>query len=123
MVNVTESKPAPDVFEVVLKKLIAQGADAVAIGDTPYDAEAAAKAAIATVGVFCGGLPERSLKKSWMRRDFSRTSCAVRPLSRFPTGKDILISRRVNSPNHSQSHRLLCWPHPAGDARVDAICQ
>jgi len=33
-----ESKPAPDIFEVVLKKLKLEGADAVAIGDTPYDA-------------------------------------------------------------------------------------
>jgi HAD superfamily hydrolase (TIGR01549 family) len=42
-----ESKPAPDIFEIVLKKLAIEGADAVAIGDTPYDAEAAGKAKIA----------------------------------------------------------------------------
>jgi HAD superfamily hydrolase (TIGR01509 family) len=39
-----ESKPAPDVFEIVLKKLKIDAAHAVAIGDTPYDAEAAGKA-------------------------------------------------------------------------------
>ena len=33
--DAAESKPAPDVFEVVLKKLNIEGADAVAIGDTP----------------------------------------------------------------------------------------
>jgi phosphoglycolate phosphatase-like HAD superfamily hydrolase len=49
-----ESKPAPDIFEVVLKKLKIEGAEAVAIGDTPYDAEAAGKAKIATIGVLCG---------------------------------------------------------------------
>jgi HAD superfamily hydrolase (TIGR01509 family) len=49
--DAVESKPAPDIFEVVLKKLNLQGADAVAIGDTPFNAEAAAKAAIATIGV------------------------------------------------------------------------
>jgi HAD superfamily hydrolase (TIGR01549 family) len=43
-----ESKPAPDIFEIVLKKLRIEGADAVAIGDTPYDAEAAGRAKIAT---------------------------------------------------------------------------
>nr|WP_256375178.1 HAD hydrolase-like protein [Bradyrhizobium sp. th.b2] len=32
-----KSKPAPDIFEVVLKKLKIEGRDAVAIGDTPYD--------------------------------------------------------------------------------------
>ena len=53
--DVEESKPAPDIFEIVLKKLKIEGADAVAIGDTPYDAEAAGKAKIATIGVLCGG--------------------------------------------------------------------
>jgi hypothetical protein len=28
----------PDIFEIVLKKLNVEGADAVGIGDTPYDA-------------------------------------------------------------------------------------
>jgi beta-phosphoglucomutase-like phosphatase (HAD superfamily) len=33
--DVEESKPAPDIFEAVLKKLGMGGGDAVAIGDTP----------------------------------------------------------------------------------------
>jgi len=53
-----ESKPAPDIFEVVLKKLKIEGRDSVAIGDTPYDASAAGKAGIATIGVLCGGSPK-----------------------------------------------------------------
>jgi phosphoglycolate phosphatase-like HAD superfamily hydrolase len=57
-----ESKPAPDIFETVLKKLKIEGADAVAIGDTPYDASAAGKAGIATIGVLCGGFTEASLR-------------------------------------------------------------
>jgi HAD superfamily hydrolase (TIGR01549 family) len=59
-----ESKPAPDIFQVVLKKLKLEGADAVAIGDTPYDASAAGKAGIATVGVLCGGFTEASLREA-----------------------------------------------------------
>jgi phosphoglycolate phosphatase-like HAD superfamily hydrolase len=59
-----ESKPAPDIFEVVLKKLKIEGADAVAIGDTPYDASAARKAGIATIGVLCGGFTEASLREA-----------------------------------------------------------
>src|SRR6185437_2514975 len=53
-----QSKPAPDIFEIVLKKLGVEGGDAVAIGDTPYDAAAARKAKIATIGVLCGGFTE-----------------------------------------------------------------
>jgi beta-phosphoglucomutase-like phosphatase (HAD superfamily) len=59
-----ESKPAPDIFQVVLKKLKIAGADAVAIGDTPYDASAAGKAGIATIGVLCGGFTEASLREA-----------------------------------------------------------
>jgi HAD superfamily hydrolase (TIGR01509 family) len=62
--DVEESKPAPDIFEIVLKKLKIDGADAVAIGDTPYDAEAAGKAGVRTVGVLCGGFTEDELRKA-----------------------------------------------------------
>jgi HAD superfamily hydrolase (TIGR01549 family) len=57
-----ESKPAPDVFEIVLKKLEIGGSNAVAIGDTPYDAIAARRAGISTIGVLCGGFTEDSLR-------------------------------------------------------------
>jgi HAD superfamily hydrolase (TIGR01549 family) len=62
--DVEESKPAPDIFEVVLRKLKIEGGDAVAIGDTPYDAEAAGKARVLTVGVLCGGFTEDELRKA-----------------------------------------------------------
>jgi phosphoglycolate phosphatase-like HAD superfamily hydrolase len=62
--DVEESKPAPDIFELVLKKLRIEGGDAVAIGDTPYDAEAAGKAKIATIGMLCGGFTENSLRQA-----------------------------------------------------------
>jgi HAD superfamily hydrolase (TIGR01509 family) len=62
--DVEESKPAPDIFETVLKKLEIDGSKAVAIGDTPYDAEAAGKAKIATIGVLCGGFTESSLRQA-----------------------------------------------------------
>jgi phosphoglycolate phosphatase-like HAD superfamily hydrolase len=59
-----ESKPAPDIFEVVLKKLGIAGVDAVAIGDTPYDASAAGTAGITAIGVLCGGFTETSLREA-----------------------------------------------------------
>jgi HAD superfamily hydrolase (TIGR01549 family) len=62
--DVEESKPAPDIFEIVLKKLKIESAGAVAIGDTPYDAEAAGKAEVRTVGVLCGGFTEDELRKA-----------------------------------------------------------
>ena len=62
--DVEESKPAPDIFEAVLKKLGMGGSNTVAIGDTPYDAEAAGKAGIATIGVLSGGFTEESLRQA-----------------------------------------------------------
>jgi phosphoglycolate phosphatase-like HAD superfamily hydrolase len=59
-----ESKPAPDVFEIALKKLKVAPPEAVAIGDTPYDALAAAKAGITAIGVLCGGFTEVSLRQA-----------------------------------------------------------
>lgn len=59
-----ESKPAPDIFEIVLSKLEIAGGDAVAVGDTPYDAEAAGKAGVRTVGVLCGGFAESLLRQA-----------------------------------------------------------
>ena len=59
--DVENPKPAPDIFEVVLKKLGIEGADAVAIGDTPYDAEAAVRAGIKCFGVKSGGWSEKKL--------------------------------------------------------------
>ena len=60
--DVEESKPAPDIFEVALKKLAIDASAAVAIGDSPYDAEAASKAKIRTIGVLCGGFTEDRLR-------------------------------------------------------------
>lgn len=60
--DVEESKPEPDLFKVVLQKLTIQGNDAVAVGDTPYDAEAARKANVRAIGVLCGGFTESQLR-------------------------------------------------------------
>ncbi|MCY0389109.1 HAD family hydrolase [Robbsia sp. Bb-Pol-6] len=57
------SKPAPDIFQVALQKLGIAASDAVAIGDTPYDAQAAGKAGMHTIGVLCGGFTEASLRE------------------------------------------------------------
>ncbi len=60
-----KSKPHPDIFEVAVKKLggVPTGT-CLAIGDTPYDAEAAGKAGMKTVGVLCGGFPEADLRRA-----------------------------------------------------------
>jgi phosphoglycolate phosphatase-like HAD superfamily hydrolase len=36
--------------------------DSLVVGDTPYDAEAAGKVGLRTVGVLCGGFAEEDLR-------------------------------------------------------------
>jgi len=56
------SKPHPDIFEAALKKLNGTPSDRIhVVGDTPYDAEAATKAGLPTIGLLCGGFPEADL--------------------------------------------------------------
>ena len=58
-----KSKPHPDIFEAALERLgDVRPAEAVVVGDTPYDAEAAGKAGVKTVGLLSGGFPEEDLR-------------------------------------------------------------
>jgi HAD superfamily hydrolase (TIGR01509 family) len=44
------SKPHADIFEAALKRLKLPATKCMAMGDTPYDAEAAGKAGLRTIG-------------------------------------------------------------------------
>ena len=56
------STPSPNVFEACREKLDVEARDAVAVCDSPHDAEAASRAGIAVVGVLSGGFPRRALE-------------------------------------------------------------
>lgn len=58
-----KSKPHPDIFEAALERLGDMNpSEAVVVGDTPYDAEAAGKAGLQTIGLLSGGFPEEDLR-------------------------------------------------------------
>ncbi len=57
-----ESKPEPDIVHAALNKIGASAADALMIGDTPYDVEAAARAGVRTIAFRCGGWNDSELK-------------------------------------------------------------
>lgn len=60
-----KSKPHPDIFEAALDRLDGCGPnDVMVVGDSPYDAEAAAKAGIRTIGVLSGGFSEQDLRRA-----------------------------------------------------------
>lgn len=59
------SKPYPDIFRAALARLNGIASEnAIVIGDTPYDAEAASKANLETVGLLCGGWTEEELQSA-----------------------------------------------------------
>lgn len=57
------SKPYPDIFQAALARLKGVAPEnAVVIGDTPYDAEAAFRANLKMIGFLCGGWTEEELR-------------------------------------------------------------
>ena len=63
--EVEKSKPEPDIFRTALDKLDGISADEViVVGDSPYDAIAAKKIDITTIGLLGGGFSEDTLKEA-----------------------------------------------------------
>ncbi|CAN5506829.1 HAD family hydrolase [soil metagenome] len=60
--DVERSKPMPDVFASALILLHLPPQEAVVVGDTPYDVQAAKKLDLPTIAVLCGGFPEDELR-------------------------------------------------------------
>jgi phosphoglycolate phosphatase-like HAD superfamily hydrolase len=59
------SKPCPDIFEAALAKVAPIGADeAAVVGDTPWDAKAAARLGLRTIGFRSGGFPDDALAEA-----------------------------------------------------------
>jgi HAD superfamily hydrolase (TIGR01549 family) len=63
--NVKRSKPCPDIFDAALEQLgnVAPG-KVIVVGDTPYDAEAATKANVNSIGLLSGGWTQHQLRRS-----------------------------------------------------------
>jgi len=60
--DAARSKPYPDIFQAALRRLRGVRPDeAVVVGDSPFDAEAARGAELRMVGVLCGGFPADAL--------------------------------------------------------------
>jgi HAD superfamily hydrolase (TIGR01509 family) len=56
-----ESKPDPDIVQAALRRSGLRPDQAVMLGDTPYDVEAAAKAGVRTIALRCGGWDDEAL--------------------------------------------------------------
>jgi HAD superfamily hydrolase (TIGR01509 family) len=84
--DVEQTKPEPDLVKAALAKLGADADDAVMIGDTPWDIEAAARAGVKTIAVLTGGFSRAELQDAGAARVFEsidelRKRLADTPLS------------------------------------------
>lgn len=59
--DVSHSKPDPDIVQVALQKAQCSAGEAVMLGDTPYDVQAAKKAGVPAIALRCGGHPDSAL--------------------------------------------------------------
>lgn len=59
--DVEESKPDPDIIHAALKRARAAPAEAIMIGDTPYDVEASLRAGVAIIAFRSGGWRDADL--------------------------------------------------------------
>ena len=57
-----DSKPDPDIIHAALKRAKASPAEAIMIGDTPYDIEAARRAGVEAIAFRSGGWKDEDLK-------------------------------------------------------------
>jgi HAD superfamily hydrolase (TIGR01509 family) len=65
--DVENTKPAPDLVAAGLDRVGGDADDAVMVGDTPWDIEAAAKAGVPTYAVVTGGFSEQELREAGAR--------------------------------------------------------
>jgi HAD superfamily hydrolase (TIGR01549 family) len=90
------SKPYPDIFQAALAQLRGVTPDnAIVIGDTPYDAQAASKVNLETVGLLCGG---------WTQEELQSAGC----LAVYRDAEDLLVnydSHRLAFPPRDQIRR------------------
>ncbi|HEX5821828.1 MAG TPA: HAD family hydrolase [Solirubrobacterales bacterium] len=65
--DVEQTKPKPDLVHAALEKVGGRSEDALMIGDTVWDVEAAARAGVETLAVLTGGFSEQELRDAGAR--------------------------------------------------------
>jgi len=83
--DVEASKPAPDLVETALDRV--PGSSGIMIGDSPWDAIAAAKADIATIAVRTGGFSAEELRDAGASRVFDSLRDLIAGLDDTPLAR------------------------------------
>lgn len=83
--DVAATKPAPDVFDTALQTLALTPDEALVIGDTPYDVEAAGRLGLRTVAVLSGGFSREELEKAGAIAVYQNAAALLADLDRVLT--------------------------------------
>ena len=85
--DVETAKPEPDVVHVALQKAGVEAGDALFVGDTIWDAEAAKRAGVDMIGVLSGGVSERELRDAGAIAVFEDVADLLASLDDSPIGE------------------------------------
>jgi len=89
--DIDRSKPHADVFHAVLEALGGPApAEGIAVGDTPYDAEAAGKAGLGTVGIVGGAFSAEELRAAGCVAVYREPADLLRHYDRSPLADSTL---------------------------------
>jgi phosphoglycolate phosphatase-like HAD superfamily hydrolase len=89
-----KSKPHPDIFQAAMKRLGNKRPETIImVGDTSYDAEAAIKVGLQTIGLLCGGWSEDELKQASCIAVYRNLADLLRRYSDSPLVGEILVHR------------------------------
>jgi HAD superfamily hydrolase (TIGR01509 family) len=82
--DVRATKPEPDLVEVALERAGAAPQEAVMIGDSTWDVEAASRAGVPTLAVMTGGFCEEELRAAGAKGVFESVATLARELDATP---------------------------------------
>jgi len=89
------SKPHPDIFQAALAGLSGVAPhEALVVGDTPYDVQAAAKAGMRTVALLSGGFTEEALREAGAVAVYRDVSDLLDNYEESPLAKDLAGAAR-----------------------------
>jgi membrane protein len=92
--DVARTKPAPDIFSTAMAKLPGVSfRQAVVVGDTPYDVEAARKIGISTVALRSGGFSDAVLEKAGAIAIYDDVAALLADYGDSPLGRDNTAAR------------------------------
>jgi phosphoglycolate phosphatase-like HAD superfamily hydrolase len=85
--DVETSKPAPDIFATALGKIGVEPEAAIAVGDTPYDIDAAMRSGIVSIGLLSGPFSEGELRDAGAIAIYRDVSHLLSEFERSPLGR------------------------------------